>query len=109
LKAEANHGLSLLNATGYSATAKRRDEDRNLKSMLEELNHLKRRVAMNASVLNVQNLISCPENLQYGFRILNAINEPTTVMANLATIMFVGTAALMTIIMISCMIIDMKW
>jgi hypothetical protein len=34
--------------------------------MFEELSHLTRKMTMNASVLNVQNLTPCPEHLQNG-------------------------------------------
>jgi hypothetical protein len=63
---------------------------------------------MNASVLNVYNLTQRPEHLQNGSSTLSATNGPTTVAPNLATFMFVGTATLMTILMTSCLKIDVK-
>jgi hypothetical protein len=64
---------------------------------------------MNASVLNMQNLIPCPEHLQNGFGALSATNGPTTIAPNLANSMFVGTASLVTTLMTSCLKIDVKW
>jgi hypothetical protein len=68
-----------------------------LKRMFKELSHLTRKMTMNASVLNMQNLTPCPEYLKNGSSALNATNGPTTVAPNLATSMFVGTATLMTL------------
>jgi hypothetical protein len=76
--------------------------------MFEELSHLTRKMTMNASVLNVQNITPCPEHLQNGFSALNATDGPTTVTPNLATSMFVGTAALM-ILITSRLNIDVEW
>jgi hypothetical protein len=70
--------------------------------MFEEVNHLKRKMTMNASVLNVQSLTPCPEHVQNGSSALSAINVPTTVVPNLATFMFVGNAILVTL-MTSCL------
>jgi hypothetical protein len=92
----------------YSYSQEKISKSKHLQRMFEELSHLTRKVAMNASVLNMQNLTPCPEHLPNYSSALGATNCPTTVFPNLATCMFVGTATLMTL-MTSCLKIDVKW
>ena len=54
------------------------EQARNSKELFAEMSDVKRKMTVNAFVLNVLTLTPCPENPQSGYSALSVVQEPST-------------------------------